>query len=69
MEYDSEILHKDEVKPMRKPSMRDLRMTAASLREQIKKEKALLRAKAKVQELAVKLHHLRYHGNEDGPSF
>ncbi len=69
MEHDSEILHKDDSKPMRKPSLRDLRMTAASLREQIKKEKALLRAKAKVQELAVKLYYLRVHGNEEGPSF
>ena len=69
MEYDAECVHNEEVVPARKPSMRDLRMTAAALREQIKKEKALLRAKARVEALAVKLHNLRYHGNEHGPAF
>lgn len=65
MEYDNEIQHKDEMPVVRKPSLRDLKMVQASIRMKIAKEKARIRANAKIETLCKKLHNLRTYGVED----
>jgi hypothetical protein len=65
VEYDNEIQHKDEVRFVRKPSLRDLKMTQASIRLKINKEKARLKAQAKINDLVGTLHNLRTYGREE----
>lgn len=60
MEYDSEILHKDEVKPIRKPSLRELRLISARFQERIRYEKAIQREQARINKLAGKLFDLKH---------